>query len=1211
VITDKTPPPIFGAVLDALSRGADRISVTGLWGSSKALFLRELAARSGRGLLVVSPTPKESEALYSDYRFFHSQYGPPPEPANKEGAGSSHDSHEAGRPAAFPPWDVLPYDVMDPDPAVVAARLTVLRDIYAGEATVVFAPVRAVMQRLAPPDELFSAGAVLRLVKGAQSERDGLLKELDRLGFSRAGMVYEPGEFSVRGGIVDIFPPGTENPVRVEFFGDTVESLRAFDPDTQRSVGELDEIVIMPAREFTGPHTPSPSPIPHPEGAITGRGGISTDKGRGGLAGLIDYFPVKPVVVLEEPDRVFSQAGEFEARVFAAYEQAALAGKPHPEELYIPAGEIGSMAGSGACITVESLPIERPDSGAAVFRYHTRSVEGLRLRDSVLQPWPEEIPKTPIAIFCRNLKDLIKGRAVCVVCPTQGQAERLREIFAEYGLPGSTRFTPGRSTGFTPAPHLRDSSSVTENATCESGASGASEAAPAPHQHDTASIAESVAYERGVVQILIGELQSGFVMDGPGLAFITATEVFGEKPRRAPAPRAKVERFLTSLSELGRGDFVVHVEHGIGRYDGLKRLTLLGVQADFLELVYAGGDRLYVPVDELAKVQKYIGAESAAPALDRLGGVAWEKAKARASKAVREMAKELIELYAARAVAPGFAYSPDDHLYREMEASFEYEETPDQGRTMEEVKRDLEEPHPMDRLICGDVGYGKTEVAIRAAFKVVMDGKQAAVLVPTTLLASQHTETFSSRLAAFPVKVEMLSRFTPKAHVKDVVKGLKDGTVDIVIGTHRLLGKDVSFKDLGLLVIDEEHRFGVAHKEKLKAMRKQVDVLTLTATPIPRTLNMSLSGIRDLSIIETPPPDRQPIKTIVTRFDKDVVREAVLREISRGGQVFFVHNRIESIFKVAELVTSVVPEARIAVAHGRMREAELEEVMTKFITGQVDLLLTTSIIESGLDIPAANTIIIDRADRFGLADLYQLRGRVGRSGVRAYAYLLVPGEDTLTETARKRLRVLSELTELGAGFKLALHDLEIRGAGNILGAEQSGNIAAVGFELYTQLLEDAVRELKGEAAEEKVDPALDLKVSAYIPDAYVPDTAHRLGIYKRLAGAASLEEVADLKEELADRYGPIPEPAARLVEVMEIKVLARALKVGGIQLLPSEVKITFTSRVSVSPDKLIAYLGMNRGRARYVPQYTIFIKRPAGGWDDLRAEIKNCLKELA
>ena len=1119
-------PPLFGEVFELVEGGKRKISVTGLWGSSKALFLWELAARAGLPVLVLSPTAKEAEALFGDYRFFASQAA-------------------SRTPAAyFPPWDVLPYDVISPDPAVVSQRLKVLSGIAHGEIKIAVTPVKAFMQRLAPPEALFGDKAEITIIAGADLPHDPFMARLVEMGYTHTPTVYEPGEFSVRGGILDIFPPGADNPARIEFFGDTVESIRAFDTDTQRSLATTSEVAILATREC---------------------GTIADTLG----ADLASYFSMEPLVVVDEPGRVASQASDFEGRVFSAYEEAVSdTSHPRPETMYMTAAGLEGRIDGLTHIKVESLPVQSAEQAGEAVHYQTRSVEGLRLRDTVPEPWPEELPKTPIAIFCRNLRRLSAGYSVNVAVPTAGQSERLGEIFAEYGVPAEKGVACLVPAGASPTP--------------------------------------------SIVRIATGELSSGFLMDGPGLAFITSRDIFGEAPRHAPAPRAKVERFLTSLSELNPGDFVVHVEHGIGRYQGMKRLKLMGVESDFLDVLYQGSDRLYVPVDELGKLQKYIGAEGGASAhLDRLGGVAWERAKARAKKAVEEMAKELLELYAARAVAPGHACSPDDHLYREMETAFEYEETPDQAQAIVEVKKDLEGPHPMDRLVCGDVGYGKTEVAIRAAFKVVLDGKQAAVLVPTTLLARQHHQTFSARLAAFPVRVEMLSRFTPKVRVKEIVRGLSDGTVDIVIGTHRLLQKDISFGDLGLLVVDEEHRFGVKHKEKLKALRKQVDVLTLTATPIPRTLHMSIAGIRDLSVIETPPPDRLPIKTIVTRYDRAVIKEAVTRELARGGQVFFVHNRIDSIYSIAENLQGILPDIKMAVAHGRMHEEELERVMTGFIEGGYDLLLTTSIIESGLDIPNANTIIINRADRFGLADLYQLRGRVGRSGVRAYAYLLVPGEGGLTETAEKRLRVLSELTELGAGFKLALHDLEIRGAGNILGPEQSGHIAAIGFDLYTQMLEDAVRGLRGEAVEEAVDPAMNLKVSAYIPDGYVPDTAHRLGIYKRLAGTRSPGEVEDMRAELADRYGPIPEEAERLLQVMELKVLARILKAAGVEILPTEARITFTDKVDIPPDRLLEFLRARRGRARYVPEYTLFIKRPPGSFDALYLELKNSLKELA
>ncbi|MBI5696796.1 MAG: transcription-repair coupling factor [Nitrospirae bacterium] len=1174
----KVLPPVFGDAIDAVAGGAKKTYVTGLWGSSKALFLWELAATAGRPLLVVCPTSKEAEALYSDFSFFAATHtaGNAPSQALLNPLSSRERGWGEGVPLAhayFPPFDILPYDVMEPDPAIVARRIKALGDIHAGRTDVVVTTVKALMGRLPLPGALVGPDAVFKVEWGDEFGLSKLVNRLEKAGYGRSSMVYEPGEYTVRGGIVDFYPPGADAPVRVEFFGDTVESIREFDPETQRSLRELEEVTAPPARE-SGPRQQR-QPRPSSAGAGRGGGRLFQVVDEAGTADLTSYFQAPPVFVMDEPERVASLAGEFEEKVFAAFECVSAASTPvfgddnvldagsvkRPEALYRGRADVLALSDGLTSVRMSSMPMPPGDGPGPVFAYQSRSIEGLRLRDAIPADWPEELPKTPVAVFCLNLRGLMDGQAVNVVSQTAGQAERLREIFAEHGLPaeaGPPAFSPGSP-----------------------------------------------------LRVSVGELSSGFLMDPPGLAFVTAGEIFGEKPRRAPSPRAKVEHFLTTLSELSSGDFVVHIDHGIGRYIGLKRLALMGVEADFLDVVYMGDDHLYVPVDELGKVQKYIGAEDAAVKLDRLGGVAWEKAKSKAKKAVEEMAQELLELYAKRAVASGYAYSQDDHLYREMEGSFEYEETPDQYKAIVDVKADMERPHPMDRLVCGDVGYGKTEVAVRAAFKAALDGKQAAVLVPTTLLASQHFETFSSRLAGFPVRVEALSRFTPKERVKEIIKGIGSGEVDIVIGTHRILSKDVVFRDLGLIVIDEEHRFGVAHKERLKQFRKEVDVLTLTATPIPRTLHMSITGIRDLSVIETPPPDRQPIKTIITRFDRGVIKDAVTRELERGGQVFFVHNRIETIFAVGDMLKGIVPDARICVAHGRMHEDALEKVMSGFISGEFNLLLTTSIIESGLDIPSANTIIINRADRFGLADLYQLRGRVGRSRRRAYAYLLVPGEDTLSATAQKRLRVLSELTELGAGFKLALHDLEIRGAGNILGHSQSGHISAVGFEMYTRLLEDAVKGLRGEAVEESADPALDLKVSAYIPDSYVSDTAHRLGIYKRLSGAASEAGLREFEAELADRFGPLPEPAKRLVEVMELKVLARALKVGGIHTTPTEIKITFMDKVDIPPDRLLGYLTSRRGAARYVPRYTLYLKKPSGGWEPVRSEIKNCLKGLA
>jgi transcription-repair coupling factor (superfamily II helicase) len=642
----------------------------------------------------------------------------------------------------------------------------------------------------------------------------------------------------------------------------------------------------------------------------------------------------------------------------------------------------------------------------------------------------------------------------------------------------------------------------------------------------------------GTVTIGVGGLRKGFVFPEAGLKVLTDHEIFGRYRRKPRYPRFRGEGPLESYRALSAGDFVVHVNHGIGRYGGTQRLTVEGRETECLLVNYQDGDKLYVPIDQLDLLQKYIGKDGEPPSLSKLGGAAWERIKARTKKAIREMAEELIRIYAMRKARPGHAFPPDTRWQKELEASFIYEDTPDQARATAEIKQDMESARPMDRLICGDVGYGKTEVAIRAAFKAVMDGRQVAILVPTTVLAQQHFYTFTERLAEYPLKVEMLSRFRSRSEQKKIVADLKEGKVDIVIGTHRLIQKDVEFKDLGLIIIDEEQRFGVAHKETFKKMRATLDVLTLTATPIPRTLHMALLGVRDMSIIDTPPKHRLPVDTEVVQFDEDVIVSAVLRELDRGGQVFFVHNRVETIATVAAHVSQLLPEARIAIAHGQMKERELERVMLDFVNRESDILVSTMIVESGLDIPNVNTIIVNRADTLGLAQLYQLRGRVGRSRHRAYAYLLVPRRMRLTDDQRKRLKTLTEFTDLGSGFKIAMRDLEIRGAGNILGPQQSGFIAEVGFDLYCKLLEEAAREIKGEPVVPRLKAKVETDLAAYIPETYVSDEKQRVLFYKRLVELQAIEAVDSLKQELEDRFGRYPREVGNLLEFQKIRILA-------------------------------------------------------------------------
>jgi transcription-repair coupling factor (superfamily II helicase) len=656
---------------------------------------------------------------------------------------------------------------------------------------------------------------------------------------------------------------------------------------------------------------------------------------------------------------------------------------------------------------------------------------------------------------------------------------------------------------------------------------------------------------------------------------------------------------------------MVHLDFGVGIYRGLEHIAIGGVEGDLLLLEYAGGDKLYLPVDRLALVQRYVGAEGLEPRVDRLGGAAWDRAKAKAREAVAEMAEELLQIYAARAVEKGFAFSPPDSLYKEFEASFAWEETPDQLSAIEDVIRDMASPRPMDRLVCGDVGYGKTEVAIRGAFKAVMDGKQVAILVPTTILAQQHYESFKKRFQDYPVTVEMLSRFRTVKEQKAILADAAAGTVDIIIGTHRLLQKDIKFKDLGLLIIDEEQRFGVTHKEQLKKMRATVDIMTLTATPIPRTLYMSMMGIRDLSIIDTPPVDRLAIKTFVARADDELIREAVMRELRRGGQIFFVHNRVQSIGAVAEHLAKVVPEAKIAIAHGQMHERELEKIMLGFMHGESNLLLCTTIIESGLDIPNANTLIVNRADNFGLAQLYQLRGRVGRSKVRAFAYFLLPPEGPIAPDARERLKILQDISELGAGFRIATHDLEIRGAGDILGAKQSGQIAAVGFELFTELLEETINKLKGEEQVERVEPEIKLRIPAFIPEDYLKDTNQRLVIYKKLTQATSEEDIADISEELNDRFGKPPLAAEYLMSVMQLRINFKKLLVKEAEFDGKRVILWFHEKTPVSPDIIIDMIRNNPKKYKFSPDFKLFAELSDTTFDGVINETRNILKKLS
>jgi transcription-repair coupling factor (superfamily II helicase) len=1071
---------------DALSRPAGRALVSGVHDAMLAFALTLLTRTDRRSFLIVTGSDESAERLADDLLFFYAMLGRSPEEV-----------------VIFPEWETLPYEATPPPPELVSRRMRALHRLSQGKRTLAVASVPALLQHLMPVPVFKDASLLVQA--GDTLEREALVSRLLRLGYRRASVVDIPGDFSVRGGIVDIHSTGYDEPLRLELLGDTIESIRHFDAATQTSTSRLRSAWILPAREFIPPDERGAALRPLPADAEWRSPDLY-----GAMATLVDYLPEPPVVVLDQPAGLVKTAGEFLDAADDAYLRLGSAAEdkeyPGPERLYTSWKSVLSSVESSPWLTADPIAGAEDSWDAAVqFPGHSPSGAGFGRRG------------TPFTDTLLRLNQLRDNAHVVIVARTRGQVDRLLALFGEQDVPATAWTTDAWQSASAKLP----------------------------------------------LALIVGELSAGFVALEGRFAIITEEEVFGKGMRHRPAQKAKTAAFLSSLEDLNVGDYVVHVQHGIARYEGLRRLSVQDFDSDYLVLRFAGEDTLYVPLDRLNQVQKYKGAEGHAPKMDRLGGTSWGRTTARVKKGIEEMAHELVELYANREVIHRHEYGTDTTLTHAFDAAFEFEETPDQIRAIEDIKRDLEAPKPMDRLVCGDVGYGKTEVAMRAAFKVIEHNRQVAVLVPTTLLAQQHYDNFSQRFGPFPVRVAMLSRFQTPAETKTVVKDLASGSVDIVIGTHRLLQKDLVFRNLGLVIIDEEQWFGVRHKERLKQLRTQVDVLTLTATPIPRTLQMAMSGLRDLSVIETPPAGRLAIRTQVMHFSEETVREAILRELGRGGQVYFVHNRVQTMEQQGAWLSRLVPEARMVMAHGQMDERVLEGVMMKFLRRDADVLVTSSIIQSGLDVPNANTILVNRADTFGLSQLYQLRGRVGRSGQQAYAYFFTPDEGTLSTEAQKRLRAIQEFTELGSGFRIAAADLEIRGAGNFLGKQQSGHIASVGLDLYLQMVEQAVQHIKGEVVEEEVEPTLHLNVSAYIPEDYVPDAHHRLSLYKRLTSSLQLGDLALLSGEIQDRYGTLPDAVERLLEVMQVRILAKSLRLASVELTGQSARVTFDPKASI------------------------------------------------
>lgn len=1068
----------FAALAKEVGRGKRTPILHNLEGSALAFVASCLHEETGRPLLILTAGLERAEEVTDDLEFF--------------GVPNVHH---------FPKWEILPYDDEDLSLEVTSKHLDAFEQIArirrgdeSARKTAFVAPVDALMQKVLPAADL--EDLTVRFAWGERIDVEKLIVSLDRAGYERAGLVESRGEFSVRGSIVDLFPPNSDDPIRLDLFGDEIESIRKFDVSTQRSLDDLgtDAVVSIPACRL--------------KHQIDERLKAGDD-----LETFFDLLPKDTLVILDAPERYEEVCTYFQSAVERQYNEI-LHGKSElgpPERLILDTEEVLRRVRKLTHIEHTRIPASEADQPEKELLFRTG---GFSATSGDLDSWMRQIRR-------RQGEDFL----VVIACDNEGQVQRFDELLREQGLSAQTLVTAEEANDF----QLR-----------------------------------SVVEGYPEVLLVVGGVHDGFVFHDARIALITDREIFGRYRRRHVYKKIYKGRPIAGSSDIQRGDYVVHVEHGVGRYMGMRQQQMDGRTVDLLEIHYADGDKLLVPVDKIRHVQRYAGSETEGVKLDRLGTGRWQKRRKKSREDIERMAEALLELYARREVARREPFRADTSRLHEFEASFPWQETPDQLRAIHDVKQDMERHRPMDRLLCGDVGYGKTEVAIRAVFKCVEEGRQAAVLVPTTILALQHFRNFKERYADYPIRVELLSRFQKAKEVSEIKKGIRSGDVQVVIGTHKLLGKDIQFPNLGLLAVDEEQRFGVKAKERLKEMRAEVDILTLTATPIPRTLHMAMAGLRDLSLITTPPPDRHPIRTRIIHWEEEPIAEAILRELNRGGQVFFIHNRVHNIEEVSERIRKIVPHARIGVAHGQMKESELEDHMLSFIQGGYDILVSTTIVESGIDIPNANTIIVNRADAFGLAQLYQLRGRVGREKRRAYAYLIVPQGQAITEQAVKRLAAIEEFTELGSGFNIAMRDMEIRGAGNLLGKDQHGIVNEIGFELYCDMLQEAVGRLRGDVMHDQHDVEIKWPVSCYIPAPYVPVETQRVNFYKRIAMMRIQEDVEDLASELRDRFGAPPPPATALLEVTRMRLAGAALRVGMID------GTTPLIRLSIAADRLAA-----------------------------------------